>query len=70
MKLVCLVGWHAMKPQSDDTHLWGECVHCGKRAGLISREAVRRYIEAENRARRIGEEQAAVLAAKPGLKRA
>lgn len=35
----------------DNTHLWGECIHCGKQAGKISREAVRRYIEAEERNR-------------------
>jgi hypothetical protein len=35
---------------SDDTHLWGECVNCGQRVAVISRAAVRRYIEAQERA--------------------
>jgi hypothetical protein len=36
-----------MVPASDDKYLWGECPRCGKRAGVCSREAIRRYIEAE-----------------------
>lgn len=35
------------KPGGDDTHLWGECVVCGSKAGVISREAARRYIRAQ-----------------------
>lgn len=35
------------KTASDDTHLWGECVFCGHKAGVVSREAVRRYIRAQ-----------------------
>lgn len=37
------------KLAESSTHLWGECQICGKRAGEISREAIRRYIEAEER---------------------
>jgi hypothetical protein len=33
--------------KDNDTHLWGECTVCGKRSGVISRAAVRRYLEAE-----------------------
>jgi hypothetical protein len=65
VKFICLIGWHAMTTRGDDTHLWGECVHCGKRAGLITREAVRRYGEALERERKFKAEQAATLAAKP-----
>lgn len=43
------------KTGGNDTHLWGECVLCGKRAGIVSREAVRRYGEAEERAKRVDE---------------
>jgi hypothetical protein len=68
MKFVCLIGWHACVTRSDDTHLWGECIHCGKRAGLITREAVRRYGEALEREERFNAEQAAILAAKPPAK--
>ena len=31
------------KHQADDTGAWGECVKCGKRAGFISRDVLRRY---------------------------
>ena len=31
------------KQQSDETGVWGECVKCGKRAGFISRDVLRRY---------------------------
>lgn len=37
--------------KGDETHLWGECTLCGKQVGKISRAAVRRYIEAEERDR-------------------
>lgn len=63
--LMCRFGWCGMVTRSDDTHIWGECLRCGKRAGLISREAVRRYAEAEARHREYLEHQAATLAAKP-----
>lgn len=32
---------------SDDDGSWGECVLCGKRAGYVSRKALRRYGEAQ-----------------------
>lgn len=35
------------KPGGSDTHLWGECTICGSLAGVVSREAVRRYIRAQ-----------------------
>jgi len=38
-----------MVQRDDDTHVWGECLKCGRIAGKISREAIRRYIEAERR---------------------
>jgi phage FluMu protein Com len=36
-----------MAPRSNATHLWGECPRCGKIEGLTSREAIRRYMRAE-----------------------
>jgi hypothetical protein len=33
--------------KANHTHIWAECVHCGKVIAPISREAVRRYIQAE-----------------------
>jgi hypothetical protein len=56
---------HAMVTQSDDTHLWGECVRCGKRAGLVTRQAVRRVLEAEERQREFDRLRAQMLAEKP-----
>lgn len=64
MNLRCRFGFHAMVTRDDDTHLWGECIRCGKRAGLVSRKAVRAYIEAEERQKRFLEQQATTLAAK------
>ena len=60
----CWLG-HAMVTQSGDTHIWGECIRCGKRAGLVSREAVRRVLEAEARGEAFDLRQAAILAGKP-----
>lgn len=37
------------KTNGNDTHLWGECQICGKRVGEISREAIRRYMDAQER---------------------
>lgn len=37
------------KTNGNDTHLWGECHICGKRVGDVSREAVRRYMDAQER---------------------
>lgn len=33
----------------DDHAVWGECVDCGARHGVTTRETLRRYIEAEER---------------------
>lgn len=44
---VCWWGGCGMVTQSDDQNVWGECLRCGKKAALCSREALRRYIEAE-----------------------
>jgi len=32
---------------SNDTHIWAECTTCGKKVAPISREEIRRYIQAE-----------------------
>lgn len=37
----------------DDTACWGECTICGRRSGEVSREALRRCAEAEERDRRL-----------------
>lgn len=49
LSVKCWLGWCGMVQRSNDTHLWGECERCGKVAGLITREAVWRYIQAEER---------------------
>lgn len=48
-KLLCRFGFCACVTNSDDKAVWGECVHCGRRVGEVSRAAIRRYIEAEER---------------------
>lgn len=35
------------RQRENGTHIWGECTICGKQSGKTSREAIRRYIEAE-----------------------
>lgn len=48
LNIMCRLGLcETFGTEGDDTHLWGECCICGKRAGMISREAVRRYAEAQ-----------------------
>lgn len=47
--LMCWPGFCGMVTTGDDKYLWGECPSCGKRAGVVSREAIRRYMEAEER---------------------
>lgn len=44
---LCWWGGCGMVQRDDATHVWGECLRCGKRAGVISRADIRRYIEAE-----------------------
>lgn len=48
-KAMCRLGWCGMVQKCNQNHIWGECPICGKVAGVVSREAVRRYIEAEQR---------------------
>lgn len=48
-KAMCRLGWCSMVQKCNDAHIWGECPRCGKVAGVVSRESVRRYIEAEQR---------------------
>lgn len=50
LALRCWFGVHTMITGSDDTHLWGECIRCGKRAGVTSRNAIRLYIAREEAA--------------------
>lgn len=56
---LCWLGMCACRPANDDTGCWGECVTCGRRAGFVSREVLRRYLDREDsalRARQSGEE--------------
>lgn len=65
MSIRCKFGFHRMFQRDDETHIWGECERCGKRSGLVSRRAVRAYIEAQERAEAFEAEQARLLAEKP-----
>lgn len=40
---MCWAGLCGMVQRDDETHIWGECPRCGKRAGIISRADIRRY---------------------------
>jgi hypothetical protein len=44
---MCPLNLCGMTTAGNETHLWGECPRCGKRAGVVSREAVRRYMKAK-----------------------
>lgn len=44
---LCWTGWCGAVQNSDDKYIWAECVTCGKVIAPISREAVRRYIQAQ-----------------------
>lgn len=45
-KVFCYFGkcWRCIT-NSNDIAIWGECIDCGKKHGVVSRESVRRYIE-------------------------
>lgn len=43
---VCWWGGCGMVQRDDNTHIWGECLRCGKVAGIVSREALRRLLDA------------------------
>lgn len=45
--LRCSLGWCGCRAESNDTHCWGQCVECGKRFGVTSREDIRRFLERE-----------------------
>ena len=59
-KAMCRLGWCGMIQRSNDTHIWGECPQCGRVAGVVSRESVRRYIETEERNEKFRAEQEAL----------
>lgn len=61
----CRFGWHRTEFREDDTHFWRECQHCGRRSGLISREAVRRFAATLDRMAAYDARQANTLAEKP-----
>ena len=57
---MCWSGFCGMVRRRDDTHLWAECPRCGKTAAKITREAVRRYLDAERaRAEYVAKREAA-----------
>jgi hypothetical protein len=49
--------WCGMNQMSSDSHIWGECPRCGRVAGIISRESIRRYIDAEAKSKAFMEQQ-------------
>lgn len=44
---LCPLGMCPHAPMSDDTGCWGECIHCGNRAGFVDRATLRAYVDAE-----------------------
>ena len=47
-KVCCAFGWCPFITESNDAGVWGECaLGCGKRAGYVSRELLRRHIDRE-----------------------
>lgn len=63
----CLLGWHRMIQREDATHFWRECAYCGFRDRLVTHEAIRSYLKAQERIERIEEKSARILASKPAL---
>lgn len=45
--LSCLLQMCPHVPRDDDTGCWGECIHCGKRSGFVSRAELRAYADRE-----------------------
>ena len=43
---ICPLGLCPHAPMSDDTGCWGECIHCGSRAGFVDRATLRAYADA------------------------
>lgn len=43
----CWMGFCGFRTASDETGIWGQCQTCGKRAGYVSREALRAYADRE-----------------------
>lgn len=56
-RIMCHLEWCGMVQKSNNTHIWGECPRCGRVAGVVSRESVRRYIETEARNEQFRKEQ-------------
>lgn len=61
---LCWWGGCGMVQRGDDKYLWGECPGCGKVSGLVSREAIRRYIDAKERRREFERRYAELIAAR------
>lgn len=47
-QLLCLAGLCSCIPYEDDGGCGGQCVHCGKIVGYVTREQLRRYADAEH----------------------
>lgn len=45
----CWAGMCRMVQRDNETYIWGECLRCGRRTGVVSREACERYMKAEER---------------------
>jgi hypothetical protein len=50
--LICPLQMCGFVQRDNETHIWGECLRCGKVSGKVSREAIRRYAEARDRDQR------------------
>lgn len=44
---ICPLGMCPHRHESDHTGWWGECIHCGGRAGFVDRKTLRAYADAE-----------------------
>ena len=44
---LCPLGACPFKAADDETGCWGECIHCGKRAGFVDRATLRAYADRE-----------------------
>lgn len=46
VRFLCWLGWCLeCRTNEDDAGIWGECIHCHKRHGYVSRETLRAYLD-------------------------
>lgn len=43
--IMCYLGFCQCKVESDDIGIWGECVHCHKKFGYVTRAEMQRFME-------------------------